>query len=190
MRLTAYASILAALGATGALSYPSPDVQGAGPPGLAPLPAGLPAGIHHAWVDQNGQLQTERVGELSGHNGTTARAKRVTEWIGCEGYGLSNEQAADVPNAWAGLLNWASSNGGTSRQISGHYFAYTNSGVFAYLCEWGDGNTISTGQVNEAQGALGPACNNGPGIYQWNDWKKGAGIAAPGQTWCNGVSPV
>jgi hypothetical protein len=89
------------------------------------------------------------------------------------------------------LLNWASAAGtGESPWVYGHYFALTDSGTYAYLCKWGNGNHAMTSEINQAHGVLGPACANGPGIFQWNEWKKGIGLAATGQVRNPTIAPL
>jgi hypothetical protein len=164
---------------------------------LPPLPEGLDSGIHHVNFDNDGNVMIKRVADLNtapvfsreaGAQDDTLR-KRVTTWTGCEGYAFTDSQRGDYENAWSGLLSWASAdNTGVSPQVHGHYFALTDSGIYAYVCEWGNGNAATTSEINQAHGVLGPACQNGAGMFQWNDWKIGVGIAATGQKWCNGQS--
>lgn len=177
------ATTLAAL-ATSAVALPTTSNSNAGEMhSLAALPANLSAGIHRFEMDASGKPNITRVGELDHTPRVEARdgglEKRVNTWTGCEGYSFTTSQRGEVENAWASLLNWASSQGtGTSTWIDGHYFALEDSGVFAYLCEWGRGNHVKVSQVNQAHAVVNYACANGPGIFQWNEWKKGVGAAA------------
>lgn len=144
--------------------------------GLAPIPSDLAPGIHHFALDSEGHANISRIGDLDHSSRNHARdaplEKRVVTWTGCEGYSFTSQQRSELENAWASLLNWASSKGtGESDWIYGHYFALEESGVFAYLCEWGSGNHATVSEINQAHGILEPACANGPGIFQWNEWK-------------------
>lgn len=147
--------------------------------GLPPLPAGLTPGIHRYTHDAFGRPNITRVSELdtTSHDGkrdlvsegSPSLEKRVNTWTGCENYGFTSKETADIANAWNGLYNWVNTgDGGYSPWISGHYFAWTDSGVFAYICEWGNGNHATGTEVNTAHAVVSSVCS-GPGMYQWNE---------------------
>lgn len=148
---------------------------------MPPLPAGLKSGVHHYGVDDAGAPNITRVADndltaLDTPDAGPQLEKRVNTWTGCATYGFTETQRYDQADAWASLLNWASkSSNGASDWINGHYFALTDSGAFAYLCEWGSGNHAKVTEINQAKGVLEAVCGSGPGMFQWNEWKKGIG---------------
>jgi hypothetical protein len=191
MHYSTILSLVATLSAGSAVAVPATQYGANTPAGLPPLPADVGPGIHKFDFSKDGKMTVKRVADLD----ITKRSaepepdlsKRVNTWTGCESYAFTLAEQNDIQHAWDSLNNWASTGqGGVSPWVSGHYFAMTNSGVYAYLCEWGNGNHAYPAEVQQAEGVLNVACPNTAGIYQWNEWKKGLGIAAKGEKWCNG----
>lgn len=161
---------------TTAASAPS-GTQAGEPFHLPPLPAGIEPGIYHFHHDAFGRPNRTKVAEFDStehgyhaYEEPRSLTKRVNTWTGCEDYSLTPYEQSTLTDAWNALFNWAGASGnGYSPWISGHYFAMSNSGAFAYLCEWGSGNHAAPNEVLTAESVVNQNCVGKAGIYQWNE---------------------